>query len=299
MTKDPIVIAHRGASGYRPEHTLESYALAIRQGADYIEPDLVLTKDGHFVARHDIYLSHTTNVSTHAEFADRKKTVDGREDWYVFDFTLAELKTLRAVQPRAGRSVEFDGQFEIPTIEEIVALVEEHTAAGRKVGLYIELKRPDLFRKTQPTLVKNMGQLLENIRDKGIPLYFQCFNAEFLLAVGVISDTPLILLEAGAFHREKGIWLPNIEVEAFAGKVAGFGLNKALLFGADGKSNDLLTRIHAMGAVTHIWTIRDDSVAKGFKNVEEELALVYKIGVDGVFTDFPDTAIAARDKAKN
>jgi len=298
MTNDPIVIAHRGASGYRPEHTLESYALAIRQGADYIEPDLVLTKDGHFVARHDIYLSHTTDISAHPEFADRKQTLGGREDWYVFDFTLAELKTLRAVQPRAGRSTEYDRQFTIPTLAEIVSLVEEAVVGGQSVGLYIELKRPGLFGKLQPDLIKDMAQQLESIVAKDIPLFFQCFNAEFLLAVGGMTETPLILLEEGSFNTEKGMWTPNIKVEDFTGKIAGFGLNKALLFGADGKANGLLGRIHAMGAVTHIWTIRDDSIAKGFARVEDELTLVYKMGVDGVFTDFPDTALSVRDKSR-
>ena len=118
----PIVIAHRGASGYLPEHTLEGYTLAIDLGADFIEPDLVLSKDGVLVARHDIYLSTTTDIQSHAEFASRKRKIGNREDWFTEDFTLAELKTLRARQAFTGRSRQYDGKFRIPTFQEVIDL---------------------------------------------------------------------------------------------------------------------------------------------------------------------------------
>ncbi len=140
----PLIIAHRGASGYRPEHTLEAYALAIDMGADVIEPDLVFTKDGVLVARHDRYLSTTTDVSGHREFASRKRANNdpdddpsnlSRNDWWVEDFTLAELKTLRARQPFPGRSREFDGRYEIPSFAEILALAaHKRKEAGRRLS---------------------------------------------------------------------------------------------------------------------------------------------------------------------
>ena len=141
----PLIIAHRGASGYLPEHTLAGYARAIELGANYIEPDLVMTKDGVLVARHEPAIGATTDVSLRAEFADRKrtKTLDGvaTTDWFVEDFTLAELKTLRAVQPRANRPQQYNGQFEIPTLDEVIALAKAKSLeTGRTIGIYPELK---------------------------------------------------------------------------------------------------------------------------------------------------------------
>jgi glycerophosphoryl diester phosphodiesterase len=145
--KPPLVIAHRGASGYRPEHTLASYALAIEQGADYIEPDLVATRDGHLVARHEPLLDATTDVTARSEFADRKttRTMDGKpvSGFFASDFTLRELKALRAVQPNPARSKEFDGRYEIPTFEEILDLVQSESAKRRRpIGIYPETKHP-------------------------------------------------------------------------------------------------------------------------------------------------------------
>ncbi|MFY2764712.1 glycerophosphodiester phosphodiesterase family protein [Arenimonas sp. MALMAid1274] len=152
MTRRPRVIAHRGASGYRPEHTLEAYALAIAQGADFIEPDLVATRDGVLVARHENELSDSTDVATHAEFATRRcrKCIDGieREGWFTEDFTLDELRRLRARERlpalRPG-SQAYDGQFGIATFTEIIALVQAAEANGRRVGLYPETKHPTWF----------------------------------------------------------------------------------------------------------------------------------------------------------
>lgn len=148
----PIVIAHRGASGYRPEHTLEAYRLAIRQGADFIEPDLVATRDGVLVARHENEISATTDVAAHPEFASRHTTkhVDGvaRTGWFTEDFTLAELKSLRAkerVPALRPQNTRYDGQFEIPTFAEILRLAAEASRAGHVVGVYPETKHPTYF----------------------------------------------------------------------------------------------------------------------------------------------------------
>lgn len=145
MNKNPIVIGHRGASGYRPEHTLEGYALAIDMGVDFIEPDLVLTKDGRMIARHEPMIGSTTDVASHPEFADRKtrRFVDGVEydDWFASDFTLEEIKTLRAIQSRPDRDQQYDGLFEIPTVEEVIALAKNKSKkSGRTIGIYPEIK---------------------------------------------------------------------------------------------------------------------------------------------------------------
>ena len=147
-----IVIGHRGASGYRPEHTLESYRLAIRQGADFIEPDLVATRDGVLVARHENEISATTDVASHPEFADRRttKTVDGQvlTGWFTEDFTLAELRTLRAKERIPGvrpANARYDGMFQIPTFAEVVRLAKSESRDGHVIGVYPETKHPTYF----------------------------------------------------------------------------------------------------------------------------------------------------------
>ena len=145
--KRPLIIGHRGACGYLPEHTLEGYRLAIAQGADYIEPDLVATRDGELVARHEPTITDTTDVASHPEFLDRRRKVliDGVETvgWFACDFTLAELRTLRAVQARKDRPQQYNGRYLIPTFEEIIALAQsESLRVGRTVGIYPETKHP-------------------------------------------------------------------------------------------------------------------------------------------------------------
>ena len=141
----PLVIGHRGTAGYLPDHTLEGYTLAIELGADFVEPDLVATKDGHLIARHEPNMIATTDVSRRPEFAGRRRaaTIDGatEEGWFASDFTLREIKTLRAVQPFADRSQQFNGRFEIPTLEEIIDLVKRKSREkGRTIGIYPEPK---------------------------------------------------------------------------------------------------------------------------------------------------------------
>ena len=295
QANEPIVIAHRGASGYRPEHTLMGYELAIEQGADYIEPDLVVTKDGHLVARHDVYLSSTTDIAEHPEFADRKRTLQGVTDWFVSDFTLAELKTLRAVQPRPERGTDYDGLGAIPTLDEIVALVLAKKTANKSTGLYIELKRPDVFEAAHAGFEVGFLKKLEAIRASGIPLYFQCFDADFTLRIAAKTDIPTVLLLAGVEDESTGWVKPEVSLVDYLGKVEGFGINKALLIDKDGASSGFIERVHASGGLVHIWTVRNDQLPKTFDRVEDELMMLFGAGVDGVFADFPDTAITARD----
>ena len=147
----PLVIGHRGAGGYLPDHTLPGYALAIKLGADYIEPDLVSTKDGRLIARHEPNIASTTNVADHPEFADRKRTavIDGveQEGWFASDFTLAEIRTLRAIQPLAERPQQFNGRFRIPTFDEVIALAKRYSKRyHRRIGIYPEVKHSTYHR---------------------------------------------------------------------------------------------------------------------------------------------------------
>ena len=293
-TVQPIVIGHRGASGYRPEHTLSAYSLAIEQGVDYIEPDLVMTKDGVLVARHDIYLSTTTDVALRPNFATKKRVFEGKEDWFVFDFTYEELAELKAIQPRVSRGVSFDRTETIPTLAEITDLVLGYREKGQEVGLYIELKRPDIFVKLKSGFTDQFLSELSALNDLSIPLFFQCFDPNYILDVSKKTDVPLVLL-VGAKKDDTTGWIkPDVDMELFYGKVSGFGLNKALLLNKDGSSSGVLEKIEKVGLQTHVWTIRDDQVPPMFQTVQQELKLLYSMGVDGVFADFPDTAVQVR-----
>ena len=290
----PIVIAHRGGSGYRPEHTLMSYKVGLAQGADYIEPDLVMTKDGHLVARHDIYLSHTTDVPDHPEFADRKRTIDGHEDWYVFDFTLAELRTLKAVQPRVGRGQTFDGREPVPTFDEIISLMKDAKANGEEAGLYVEMKRPELFVELGLDPTEALAEKFREITDAGIPLYFQCFNPDYIASFKGKTDAALIWLIEGK-ETSSGHYKLDVPLAMYADKVDGIGINKALLVDAQGRPTSIVADAHRLGLKVHIWTVRNDEVPKGLRSVDEELKFLFSQDIDGLFTDFPDTAVHARN----
>jgi glycerophosphoryl diester phosphodiesterase len=298
----PLVIAHRGASGLRPEHTIAAYTLALEQGADCIEPDLVMTKDGVLVARHDVYLSSTTNIADHPEFAARRRTLEGREDWFAADFTLAELKTLRARQAFPGRSTDHDGQHAIPTFEEVIDLaLANRTAAGDPVCLYPEAKAPALH----TTLGLDMGtEILRVLTAKGLnradaPVFIQSFEPPFVKDMNSRTQIPVVMLTGSRAEYDA----------AMAAEGAPFwdGLGAAipLLFNADGSSSGIVEAAHAKGIAVHPWTFRDDAPFRDApfngeaadKSMQRTLAL----GVDGFFTDFPATgvnvvdAIAPRD----
>lgn len=307
MTLDgvaPLVIAHRGASGYRPEHTLEAYALAIDMGADVVEPDLVFSKDGVLVARHDRYLSTTTDVADHAEFAARKRANDDpadapREDWWVEDFTLAELKTLRARQPFAGRSKEFDGRFEIPTFDEMLALVTAKAkAAGRPVGVYPETKHPEFYRAKGYDFEAPLLKALENF-DAG-PVFIQSFEPEILKRLRDKTDAKLVQL---VYEASPGAG-PNIPLEAIAEYADGVGPAKDLAMPFGDSRKGFVARAHRLGLFVHPWTMRTDQpnekigMAAPFESrrIENEFRAFFAEGVDGVFTDFPDAAARVRDE---
>ena len=286
----PLVIAHRGASGELPEHTLESYARAIELGADFIEPDLVMTKDGVLIARHDRYLSSTTNVADHPEFADRKRVQSGfwgeRDDWWAEDFTLAEIKTLRARQPFPGRSTAQDDLYQVPRFEEIVAL-----AKAKGVGLYPETKSPGHHTAIGLDM---KAPLLDGLSGFGGPVFVQSFEAEILRELDTLSDVALVQLYSGhPLAAEAGFEPP---LEAVAAYADGVGPSKHLLWNEKGQASGFVGKAHAHGLVVHPWTYRDDAVGAGYASIEEELTAVMALGVDGFFTDFPSTGVAVRDQ---
>jgi len=291
----PLVIAHRGASGERPEHTLAAYELAIEQGADVIEPDLVVTADGVLVARHDAYLSTTTDVSSRPEFADRQRELFERNDWWVFDFTLAELRTLRAVQPMDNRSDEYDGMYDIPTFEEILGLVAARQAeCACVIALEPEVKHPAEFAAIglDPLPLLNAVLLEHGLYAEDAPIVIQSFDPGFLIRMNAVAPVRLAMLYSGP--DEPGYDMDGYPLDAVAQFADALGANKALLFDEDGNDSGLVGQAHALGLDVHAWTVRDDREPVVGDSVEDELRALYALGVDGVFADFPATALAVR-----
>ncbi|MFC7292705.1 glycerophosphodiester phosphodiesterase family protein [Hirschia litorea] len=293
----PIVIAHRGASGLYPEHTIKAYETAIEQGADFIEPDLVMTSDGVLIISHDSYLSATTNIADHPEFADRKTSRETplgvQEDWWVDDFTLEEIKTLKARQAFKGRSKAHDDIYDIVTFEEIMDLAIHHANKGRIVGLHIEAKWPNYFASIGHDMVDPLLNGIEKkqLQKLGIPVFIQCFEPSFLNKVSQKSDLPLIQNIAIEKTAKPMGW--DIKIEDTT--TTGLGIYKELVLNSDGSTSDYVARAHAAGLVVHVYTLRDDAVMEGYSSVEDELIALFNAGVDGVWADFPATALKVRD----
>ncbi|WP_240943967.1 glycerophosphodiester phosphodiesterase [Micromonospora thermarum] len=326
----PIVIAHRGASGYRPEHTLEAYRLAIRQGADYIEPDLVATRDGVLVARHENEISGTTDVAARPEFAARKatKTIDGVAvtGWFTEDFTLAELKTLRAKerlpQVRVANTA-FDGRFQVPTFQEVIDLARtEGRARGRVIGVYPETKHPTYFASIGLPLEKPLVEVLRRnkLTHRNSPVVIQSFETANLRELNKVIDVKLAQLlnasgrpydftVAGDTRTYRDLAAPA-GLKWIAGYADGVGANKDLIVPRDAAGKllaptTLVRDAHREKLIVHAWTFRaenqflpadfrvgTDPNARG--DIQAEFELFYGLGLDGVFTDHPDTAVAAR-----
>jgi glycerophosphoryl diester phosphodiesterase len=197
----PLVIGHRGAAGYLPDHTLPGYALAIKLGADYIEPDLVSTKDGYLVARHEPNIKTTTDVAEHPEFADRERTavIDGAPDegWFVSDFTLAELRTLRAKQPFDDRPQRFNGKFRIPTFEEVIALAKRYSKRyHRTIGIYPETKHPTYHKSIGLPLERKLVKALDKagLNHRRSPVFIQSFETGNLKRLNELTPVRLVQL---------------------------------------------------------------------------------------------------------
>jgi glycerophosphoryl diester phosphodiesterase len=325
----PIVIGHRGASGYRPEHTLASYELAIAMGADYIEPDLVSTKDHVLVARHENDISGTTDVAEHPEFASRRttKVVDGVSitGWFTEDFTFAELKTLRAKERlpdlRPANTV-FDRQFQIPTFREVISL-----AKREGVGIYPETKHPTYFDRLGLSLEE---PLVATLRANGLdrpeaPVFIQSFEVSNLQQLNRMTRVKLVqLLDAvgkpydfvvSGDPRTYADLAKPAGLAEIARYADGIGPNKSLIVPRDASNRllaptTLVRDAHRAGLVLHPWTLRRENsfLPEDFRqgnpahplylaapgNLPGELELFYRLGVDGLFSDNPDTAVAAR-----
>lgn len=342
----PLVIGHRGASGTLPEHTLEGYQLAIEQGADIIEPDLVLTSDGELIVRHEPMLDSTTDVATKFP-ASRMATrmVDGVSTtaYFASDFTLAEIKTLRAVQARANRSQAYNGLYGIPTLAEVITLAKNASLkTGRTIGIYPEVKHSTfhagLFGANvfENKLVAMLHLAYGNTVTA--PVFIQSFevsNLQYLHTKTAIRLVQLIdaddvnadgSMSLVAPYRQPYDFVVKGDTRTFADLLTGTGLDfvktyayavgpwkpyllKTVDDGVERTGDTTLTindrrvagstgvieAAHQRGLAVHTWTFRDDASGYGFKDPKAEMTYYMNMGIDGVFTDFPATGVAARN----
>ena len=297
-----VVIAHRGASGERPEHTLESYRLAIEEGADYIEPDLVMTRDGVLIARHENEISGTTDVAQHPGFAARRRTqiIDGESftGWFTEDFTLSEMKTLRARERLAElrpQNRQFDGHFAVPTFDEIMQLImsaNRQPGRNRPIGVYPETKHPAHFAAIG---LPQELTLLDTLRryqyaKAGSPVFIQSFDPRNLQQLRRMTQLPLVQL----LEHELG------EPERVAMYADAIGISKALA------TQEAIRAAHAAHLRVHVWTFRAENEflpqdlrigtdPAGHGNLETEIRRYLEAGIDGFFVDFPAVGVRVRD----
>jgi glycerophosphoryl diester phosphodiesterase len=349
--KPAMVVAHRGASGYLPEETVEAYARAIELGADAIEPDVVSTKDGVLIARHDPNLAFSTDVANHPEFAGRKRklSVDGelQEGWFAGDFTLAEIKTLGGISTDAERPQQFNGQYKIATIQEVIDMVRK---SGRSIAIYPETKNPTFHRQQGLPLEDKLLAMLTAAgwTERDSPVFIQSFEPGSLkymrgkgsrLKMVQLIDADDVDLKTGALtyaapYDKPFDWAQTGDKRMFSDMVTPSGLaeiktyadgigpwkryivsvkgtldagGKVVDVNGDGKVNDtdtttmapttLVADAHKAGLFVHPYTFRNEKrrLAADYKG---DPALEYKhffaLGVDGLFSDFADTALAAR-----
>ncbi|MBK3634986.1 glycerophosphodiester phosphodiesterase [Streptomyces asoensis] len=328
----PTIIGHRGASGYRPEHTFGSYQLALDLGADIVEAgDLVPTRDGHLVCRHEPEIGGTTDVASHPEFAGRRttKVLDGvsTTGWFTEDFTLAELKTLRAVEripANRPHNTLYDGRWEIPTFEEVLKWQDEQTRKrGKQVWIYPETKHPTYFRKLGLGLEERVAKLLhKHGKDrKNSPVVLQSFEPSSIQRLNKLVDNPLVVLLSGAATRpwdfvEAGDprtvadLITRAGLREIAGYAQGIGPTLDLVIPKDAAGNlttptTLVKDAHAVGLILHPYTMRNENPflpanfrkgadADAYGDSFGAFRTYFATGIDGVFTDNPDTGLLAR-----
>jgi glycerophosphoryl diester phosphodiesterase len=328
---EPLVIGHRGAAGYRPEHTLAGYELAARMGADYIEPDLVSTKDHVLVARHENDITATTDVADHPEFADRRttKTIDGIAitGWFTEDFTLAELKTLRAkerIPDIRQRNTIYDGRFQVPTFQEVIDLSKRLSRELRRpIGIYPETKHPTYFRgiglPLEPPLVKTLNR--NGLNERGAHVFVQSFEVGNLKALDPQLKVPLVQLFAAPATKPYDFVVSGdprtyadmataAGLEDVAEYADGAGPSKDYIVPRDAAGNSLpptsfVEDAHRAGLLVHPYTFRNENmflplelrssaVPSDYGDALAEDEQFFRLGVDGIFTDNPDTAVEAR-----
>ena len=338
----PTVIAHRGASALRPEHTLAAYQQAIDDGADIIEPDIVITKDGVLVARHENAIAilnadgsvkeATTDVVDRPEFAARRatKTIDGKAitGWFTEDFTLAELKTLRArerIPAQRPANVAYNGQFEVPTLQEVIDLAKAAGAkAGRTIGIAPETKHPTYFQSIGQPLEAPLLAVLEKNgwNHKDAPVFVQSFEVANLQALRQRSSVRLVQLVAPSGRPYDFVARGDVEQRGYADLITTEGLQQVARYadvlapfktlvvpvkdGLPGAPTDLVERAHAAGLAVHVWTLRPENafLPAGLKKApasdatlrgdsHAEITAYLRAGVDGFFTDDPAVGRAA------
>jgi glycerophosphoryl diester phosphodiesterase len=327
MKTYPIIIGHRGASGYRPEHTLAAYELAIDMGADYIEPDLVITLDNVLIARHENEISQTTDIANHPEFANRKvtKIIDGISitGWFTEDFTLAEIKLLRVkerIPQLRPQNTAFDGLFEIATLQEIIKLAQRKGAeTGRIIGIYPETKHPTYFQSIGLPLEEPLLAILQANGYEGAnaPVFIQSFEVNNLKKLATKTNLPLVqLLNANGRPydfilsgdaRTYADLTAATELREIAKYARAIGINKNLVIprSRNGKllsPTSLVVDAHAASLLIHVWTFRNEDyfLPLDFQgNPQGEYELFFSLGIDGVFSDNPDMAKVSKLKIAN
>ncbi len=323
---DMLIIAHRGASAERPEHTLEAYSRAIAAGADYVEPDLVVTKDLVLVARHENELSDTTDVASREEFEDRNRTkeIDGQltAGWFAEDFTLAELRTLRAKERLPSirpANTRYDGLYQVPTFAEIIQLVRAKEAeTGRRIGIYPELKHPTFI--LQDAGIDMVDLLVTQLRNEGLDgedakVFLQCFEIGTLQRLNQMVDNPLVqLAKPGAGPAdEPGITYEDMLTPSGLADIAQYadavGVYTGMILNADGSPTSLVANAKTAGLDVHAWTLRPENAFlpdalkgeggdSGRGDMEALQAMLAKAGVSGVFSDDPRSSVEELKRAQ-
>jgi glycerophosphoryl diester phosphodiesterase len=324
-----LIIGHRGSAGYRPEHTLAAYELGARMGADYVEPDLVTTKDHVLVARHEPNITDTTDVADHPEFASRKttKTIDGatQTGWFTDDFTLAELKTLRAKERLPlvrQRNTLYDGRYQVPTFQEVIDLVKRLSRElHRDIGIYPETKHPTYFRAEGLPLEELLVQTLNRngLNRPGAKVFVQSFEVNNLKALNKVLRVPLVQLldspnlsPADGSGKTYGQIATADGLKDVAEYADGVGPFKDYIIPRDASGHSLaptsfVADAHKAGLVVHPYTFRNENQflpledrrgadPNAYGNAFAEDQRFFAAGVDGIFTDNPDTGVAARNE---